>query len=159
MDRAIEMLVAAERALVQNRCLTIPCVFVRPDVDKATSTKVKEVVRRHQGTIAETEADATHIVYPTADPLEEEYARPCMRRDRSVLLHWYYFPDSHDSWTLLDLPWDFPEGPISSSSGRYDGNDHLVAPKLDEITKQLSPGFRIAFPPLGRWTSISTTSG
>lgn len=121
MDRAIEMLVAAERALVQNRCLTIPCVYVRPDVDKTTASKVKEVVRRHQGTIAEAEADATHIVYPPVDPLEEEYARPCLKRDRSVLLHWYYFPDSHDSWTTLDLPWDFSEGSIGigTTSGRY----------------------------------------
>ncbi|XP_015592128.1 SWI/SNF complex subunit SMARCC2 isoform X2 [Cephus cinctus] len=116
MDRAIEMLMAAERALVQNRCLNVPCVFVRPDVDKATATKVKEAVRRHQGTVVEEEADATHIIYPHVDPLEEEYARPCMRRERSILLHWYYFPDSYDSWTTLDLPWDYPEGSAGTNS-------------------------------------------
>ncbi|XP_046624389.1 SWI/SNF complex subunit SMARCC2 isoform X1 [Neodiprion virginianus] len=124
MDRAIEMLVAAERALVQNRCMTVPCVYVRPDVDKNTASKVKEVVKRHQGTIAEAEADATHIVYPPADPLEEEYARPYLRRERSVLLHWYYFPDSYDSWTTLDLPWDFPEGPLGI--GSTSGSDEII---------------------------------
>ncbi|XP_078053730.1 SWI/SNF- related protein mor [Augochlora pura] len=115
-DRTVDMLMAAERALVQNRCFTIPSIYVRADVDKSTAAKVKEAVRRHQGTITENEADATHIVYPSVDPMEEEYARPCMRRDRSVLLHWYYFPDSYDSWTSLDLPWDFPEGTITNAS-------------------------------------------
>jgi SWI/SNF related-matrix-associated actin-dependent regulator of chromatin subfamily C len=51
--------------------------------------KLKEIVKRHQGLIAETEAEATHLVYSAADPLEEEYARPLFRRDRNTLLHWY----------------------------------------------------------------------
>lgn len=109
---------AAERTLIQNRCMITPSIFVRSDIDKNTAVKVKEVVRRHQGSVVESEADATHIIYPPVDPMEEEYARPYMRRDRSVLLHWYYFPDSYDSWTTLDLPWDYPEGNIASPNSR-----------------------------------------
>lgn len=52
----------------------------------------------------EDEEDATHIVYPTVDPLEEEYARPVFRRGNHVLVHWYYLPDSHDTWAQADLP-------------------------------------------------------
>ena len=118
MDRTVEMLMAAERVLIQNRCMTVPSIFVRADVDKNTATKVKEVVRKHQGTVAENEADATHIIYPPVDPMEEEYARPCMRRERSVLIHWYYFPDSYDSWSTLDLPWDYPEGTYTNTNSR-----------------------------------------
>lgn len=103
------MFISAERALVQFRCSTTPTIYVKPEVDKATAAKVKEIVRRHNGNIAENEADATHIIYPPMDPSSEEYARPCMRRGSSVLLHWYYLPDSYDSWATLDLPWDFPE--------------------------------------------------
>lgn len=110
---------AAERALQQNRCMTVPSVFIRPDVDKATAAQVKEVIRKHQGNIVEKEADATHIIYPLVDPLEEEYARPCMRRERSVLIHWYYFPDSYDSWMTLDLPWDYPEGNLANTNSKY----------------------------------------
>lgn len=98
--------------------MTVPSIFVRPDVDKNTATKVKEVVRKHQGTVVENEADATHIIYPPVDPLEEEYARPCMRRERSVLIHWYYFPDSYDSWATVELPWDYPEGTYTNSNSR-----------------------------------------
>jgi hypothetical protein len=57
------------------------------------------------------EEESTHVVFPPVDPLEEEYARPTMRRDRSVLLHWYYFPDSHDTWTSVDLPVEAPDSP------------------------------------------------
>ena len=103
------MLVSIERALIQNRDLTIPCVFVRPEVDKTTATKVKDQIRRHQGSIAENEEDATHIIYPPVDPFEEEFARPCYRRDRNYLIHWYYFPDSYDSWVTLELPFDYSE--------------------------------------------------
>lgn len=52
----------------------------------------------------EEEEDATHVVYPVVDPLEEEYARPVFRRGNNVLVHWYYMPDSHDTWAQTDLP-------------------------------------------------------
>nr|CAD7594301.1 unnamed protein product [Timema genevievae] len=57
------------------------------------------------------EEEATHIIYPRCDPLEEEYARPTMRRERTILMHWYYFPDSHDTWTSVELPVEPPDSP------------------------------------------------
>lgn len=51
MDRNVEMMMAVEKALIQNKCLTLPIVFVRSDVDKQTAVKVKDIVKRHQGNI------------------------------------------------------------------------------------------------------------
>lgn len=51
MDRNVEMFMAVERALIQAKCLTLPVVYIRPDVDKPTVAKVKDIVKRHQGTI------------------------------------------------------------------------------------------------------------
>ncbi|XP_039281683.1 SWI/SNF complex subunit SMARCC2 isoform X1 [Nilaparvata lugens] len=116
MDRNVEMLMSVEKALVQNKCLTMPSVFIRPDVDKATATKVKDVIKRHQGTVADTEEEATHVIYPASDPLDEEYARPSFKRDRMVMMHWYYFPDSYDSWVSVDLPVDPPDSPATHTS-------------------------------------------
>lgn len=49
-------------------------------------------------------------MYPIVDPIDEEYARPVYKnRERWSLLHWYYFPDSYDSWVNIDLPVDAPE--------------------------------------------------
>ncbi|KAL1122966.1 hypothetical protein AAG570_003290 [Ranatra chinensis] len=111
MDRNVEMFMAVEKTLIQNKCLTLPVVYVRPDVEKATSAKVKDIVKRHQGSVTESEDQATHIIYPPCDPLDEEFARPAIRRDRMALMHWYYFPDSHDSWVATELPVDPPDSP------------------------------------------------
>jgi len=57
------------------------------------------------------------VIYPACDPLDEEFARAAMKRDKSVLIHWYYFPDSHDSWVQpqVELPVDPPESPPTHS--------------------------------------------
>ncbi|XP_050546490.1 SWI/SNF complex subunit SMARCC2 isoform X2 [Daktulosphaira vitifoliae] len=108
MDRSIEMFMNIEKALISAKSLTLPVIFIQPDVDK--KEKLKEIIKRHQGTITENEQEATHIVYPNVDPIDEEYARPVYKnRERWSLLHWYYFPDSYDSWVNVDLPVDPPE--------------------------------------------------
>ncbi|CAH2054423.1 unnamed protein product, partial [Iphiclides podalirius] len=108
-DLNVQMMMEIESALLGAEIIRTPCVFIRPDVDKATANKVKDIVSNHQGEICEDEEDATHIIYPTVDPLEEEYARPVFRRGNSVLVHWYYLPDSHDTWAQADLPVEVPE--------------------------------------------------
>ncbi|XP_035453405.1 SWI/SNF complex subunit SMARCC2 isoform X2 [Spodoptera frugiperda] len=108
-DLNVQMMMEIESSLLGAEVIRSPCVFIRPDVDKATANKVKDIVGNHQGEICEDEEDATHIVYPTVDPLEEEYARPVFRRGNHVLVHWYYLPDSHDTWAQADLPVDVPE--------------------------------------------------
>jgi SWI/SNF related-matrix-associated actin-dependent regulator of chromatin subfamily C len=51
MDRNVEMFMSVEKALIQNKCLTLPVVYVRSDVEKNTAVKVKDIVKRHQGTV------------------------------------------------------------------------------------------------------------
>ncbi|XP_045779311.1 SWI/SNF complex subunit SMARCC2 isoform X1 [Maniola jurtina] len=108
-DLNVQMMMDIETSLITAEIIRSPCIFIRPEVDKATANKVKDIIVNHQGEICEDEEDATHIVYPCVDPLEEEYARPVFKRGNSVLVHWYYFPDSHDTWTQADLPVDVPE--------------------------------------------------
>lgn len=64
-------------------------------------------------TITDEEEEATHIVYDEQDPLEDEFARAAMRRDRQTLFHFYYMPDSYDSWAAgVELDYDPPESPF-----------------------------------------------
>lgn len=114
-DPNTQMLIEIETALLDAECFRLPVVFVRPEVDKALSTKVKEIVSTHQGEITEDEDEATHVIYPVIDPLPEEYARPCFRKDKHVMMHWYYFPESYDSWlpNSFDLPDSVPDNPGS----------------------------------------------
>jgi SWI/SNF related-matrix-associated actin-dependent regulator of chromatin subfamily C len=111
----MDMFSSIEKALIQNKCLVLPIVYIKPDVDKATQSKIKETIKKHQGSITENEDQATHIIYPSCDILEEEYARPLFQREKMVLLHWYYLPDSYDSWVAAELPVEPPDSPQSKS--------------------------------------------
>ncbi|XP_063381254.1 SWI/SNF complex subunit SMARCC2 [Cydia fagiglandana] len=108
-DLNVQMMMEIESSLLGAEVVRSPCVFIRPDVDKPTANKIKDIVVNRQGEICEDEEDATHIIYPNVDPVEEEYARPVFRRGPNVLVHWYYLPDSHDTWAQADLPVDVPE--------------------------------------------------
>lgn len=114
-DPNTQMLLDIETALIESECLRLPIVYVKPEVDKSTSNRVKEIITNHQGEITEDEEEATHIIYPAADPLPEEFARPNFKKDKHVMIHWYYFPESYDSWVPnnYDLPEHVPDGPAS----------------------------------------------
>jgi SWI/SNF related-matrix-associated actin-dependent regulator of chromatin subfamily C len=40
-----------EKVLIQNKCLTMPVVYVRPEVEKSMQAKIKDIIKRHQGSI------------------------------------------------------------------------------------------------------------
>lgn len=100
------MLSDIEDALSAAELIRYPIVYVKPEVDKSLTAKIKEIITSRQGEIVEDEEEATHIIFPTVDPLADEYARVIFKRDKHVMLHWYYLPDSYDSWVsnIFDLP-------------------------------------------------------
>lgn len=107
LDRVFEMYQQMEKALIQNKLYTLPIVYIRPDVDKLVQQKIKDIIRKRNGQVVESEDTATHVLYGLVDPLKEEYARPIIKRDKMVMMHWYYFPNSFDTWVNLeqiDLP-------------------------------------------------------
>lgn len=109
MDRNVEMFMQIQKSLVQNKCMTLPQVYIDEDVDLKLASKLKDIVKRHQGNVVDDMESATHIVYLAPPPLAEgeEFLRPIAKRDRSVLVHWWYFPDSYDTWvSTADVPWE-----------------------------------------------------
>uniref|UniRef100_A0A673CXY8 SWI/SNF related, matrix associated, actin dependent regulator of chromatin, subfamily c, member 2 n=1 Tax=Sphaeramia orbicularis TaxID=375764 RepID=A0A673CXY8_9TELE len=99
MDRNVEMFMTIEKSLVQNNCLTRPVIYLSPDIEPKLLGKLKDIIKRHQGSVTEDKASGSHVVVPLPASLEEEeWVRPVMKRDKQVLLHWGYFPDSYDTW-------------------------------------------------------------
>jgi len=45
------MFLNVEKALIQNKCLVMPQVYIRPEVDKNLREKVKSVINDHHGYI------------------------------------------------------------------------------------------------------------
>ncbi|KAH0808964.1 hypothetical protein GEV33_013827 [Tenebrio molitor] len=74
--------------------------FLGKNVQKTPMTRIP--VRKF-AQLAETEEMATHICYSPVDPVEEEYGRPVFKREKMVMMHWYYFPNSYDTWISLDI--------------------------------------------------------
>lgn len=96
------MFQSLEKALINAKLYTVPVVFVKSDIDKAVQQRVKEIIRKRNGQVIDTEETATHIIYGSVDPLKEEYGRPVIKRDKMVMMHWYYFPNSFDTWINLE---------------------------------------------------------
>lgn len=102
IDKVFEMFQVMEKALIHNKLYTPPIVYIDPGVEKSVAQNIKEIVRNRNGQIVDTEDNATHIIYNATDAPVEEYGRPVLRRDKMVLMHWYYFPDSFDTWNSAD---------------------------------------------------------
>ncbi|XP_060537166.1 SWI/SNF complex subunit SMARCC2 isoform X2 [Cylas formicarius] len=102
LDKVLEMFQAMEKVLIQNKLHIPPVVYIQPNIDKAIYQKIKDIVRRRNGQVVETEDNCTHILYNSVDAPVEEYGRPVIKRDKMVMMHWYYFPDSFDTWVNLE---------------------------------------------------------
>ncbi|NXJ58399.1 SMRC2 protein, partial [Spizaetus tyrannus] len=99
MDRNVEIPAHRSALLLQNNCLARPNIFLHQEIEPKLLSKLKDIVKRHQGTVTEDKSNASHIVCPVPGNLEEEeWVRPVMKRDKQVLLHWGYYPDSYDTW-------------------------------------------------------------
>ncbi|NWX44202.1 SMRC1 protein, partial [Steatornis caripensis] len=81
--------------LHQNNCLSRPTIYLIPDIELKLANKLKDIVKRHQGTVTEEKSKATHHVYPSPTSMDDdEWLRPVMKKDKQVLVHWGFFPDS-----------------------------------------------------------------
>lgn len=67
---------------------------------------------------SDSDGTATHIVFDEQDPLDEEFARGVLRRDKNTLFHFYYMPDSHDNWVPnVELDYEPPQSPVPAEQG------------------------------------------
>ncbi|XP_076123985.1 SWI/SNF complex subunit SMARCC2 isoform X1 [Alosa pseudoharengus] len=99
MDRNVEMFMTIEKSLVQNNCLSRPVIYLSSEIEPKLLVKLKDIIKRHQGSLTEDKTSSSHVVVPIPPSLEEEeWVRPVMKRDKQVLLHWGYWPDSYDTW-------------------------------------------------------------
>ena len=47
MDRNVEMFMQIQRSLLQNRVIVQPAIYLRPEIDKISTVKLKDIVKRH----------------------------------------------------------------------------------------------------------------
>lgn len=115
MDRNVDMFMQVQKNLIANNVLHQPSVFIREEVDKVVTSKLRDIIKRHLGAVVDSASDASHVVFPAlvASPDEEELFRPVIKRDSSVMLHCISTPNSYDTWMSefeLDADVDGDEG-------------------------------------------------
>lgn len=102
----IQMITDIETTLIDEELLRLPVAYIRPEVDEELREKICGIIEAHRGEITTDEENATHIIYPEVDTSPDDYARPLFKRNKNVMMHWYYLPESYDSWVpnTFDLP-------------------------------------------------------
>ncbi|XP_031624506.1 SWI/SNF complex subunit SMARCC2 isoform X2 [Contarinia nasturtii] len=110
-DPNIQMATEILENLIDQECFRLPTAYIRPEVEEELREQITEILKERQCEITEDEDQASHIIYPELDPLPDDYARPSFKRGKNVMIHWYYLPESYDSWVAntFELPEDVPE--------------------------------------------------
>ncbi|TNN81397.1 SWI/SNF complex subunit SMARCC2 [Liparis tanakae] len=77
MDRNVEMFMTIEKSLVQNNCLSRPVIYLSSDIEPKLLGKLKDIIKRHQGSVTEDKASSSNVVVPIPTSLEEGEASDC----------------------------------------------------------------------------------
>jgi hypothetical protein len=76
-NEVIKLFQYIQKLLIDRNVLTLPICYLRSDIDKRLQTQLKQIIEKNNGTVADKEEDADHIVYPpiTENPREIENER------------------------------------------------------------------------------------
>jgi SWI/SNF related-matrix-associated actin-dependent regulator of chromatin subfamily C len=122
-DAHVAMFSAVSEALLAAKLFVAPRVYLVPHFDRSEAAALKKLAEEHRAVVVGSERDATHVLLPDTDSHrsaashmltdddkaddadadadgadDTEYLRTVARRDKQVKVHWWYFPDSYDSW-------------------------------------------------------------
>lgn len=105
IDPQIKMAIEVQKTLINVKCIRLPIVYIRPEVNDTLREQIAKILKEHQGEITEDKEEATHIIYPEIEA-NGEHVRPSFKRGTNVMIHWYRRPESYDTWmtNTFDLP-------------------------------------------------------
>lgn len=98
-----DMLSRIDKALRKSNMLPNVRVFFTRQVPSSLLASLRAIVQK-RGTIVSSASDATHVIYPdpegttARETSDVDYCRPLNISETHALVHWWYYPDSYDSW-------------------------------------------------------------
>lgn len=84
--------------LIEVKCFYLPTAYIRPEIADDQRKRITDILKTRQCEIVDDENHATHIIYQALEHASEDYARPILKEGDNVIVHWYYLPESYDSW-------------------------------------------------------------
>ncbi|CAG8462018.1 4040_t:CDS:2 [Scutellospora calospora] len=97
----IEMVKQIRNHLESKGFIKKPMILLRESVGGTHRQELIEHVNNLGGQVVHDVVRATHTIHATNehnDDADEEWYRTLEKKDGKVLLHWWYYPDSYDSW-------------------------------------------------------------
>ncbi|CAH1757508.1 8897_t:CDS:2 [Entrophospora sp. SA101] len=101
VEDIMEMITMIRGALIKKKIIKIPIIQFSHSLDSKTIKKLKKLVKRLGGQVADDDdQNVTHIIHKSNDydDQDEEWFRTLEKKDGKVLMHWWYYPDSYDTW-------------------------------------------------------------
>ncbi|PXF43560.1 SWI/SNF and RSC complexes subunit ssr2 [Gracilariopsis chorda] len=98
-----DLLLRIEKSLKEAHMLPVVKVFFVRAIPASSQPALRAIVQK-RGTVVSSASSATHIVYPdptgttVAETTGTDYCRPLELKEDIALVHWWYHPDSYDSW-------------------------------------------------------------
>ncbi|CAJ0836902.1 2380_t:CDS:2, partial [Entrophospora sp. SA101] len=154
VEDIMEMITMIRGALIKKKIIKIPIIQFSHSLDSKTIKKLKKLVKRLGGQVADDDdQNVTHIIHKSNDydDQDEEWFRTLEKKDGKVLMHWWYYPDSYDTWVeetsehanpepapINNGPWNVGKRWINDSikfndnsssnnfSFNYDNNENLI---------------------------------
>ena len=118
----VELCAKIENALEINNCLTYPACYLRPEIDAHQAEKLKDIIKKHKGTLVHSQDEADHVIYPAIEEKKtDEWIRVVQKRGKDALIHYWYMPDSHDTW-VQNVDIDEPEPNENASVWHINAN-------------------------------------
>jgi SWI/SNF related-matrix-associated actin-dependent regulator of chromatin subfamily C len=104
-EAIMNLLLDIDKTLRTTGILPPKKIFFSRSVAPSLVPKLKSIVQKHGGIVVSSASSATHIIEPDIDvPVDsedtssEEYCRVLKKQGDKVFVHWWYYPDSYDSW-------------------------------------------------------------
>eukprot|EP01038_Epipyxis_sp_PR26KG_P008842 gene8842-11933_t len=111
-DIILELLRSIETSLLSRGFLVRPVIYLGNSISTERKNMLKDIISRHNGVIADTESNATHLLEWNEEVddaalkgnrTEEDFIRVIDSKydglkGNIALIHWWYHPDSFDRW-------------------------------------------------------------
>ncbi|EGD74687.1 hypothetical protein PTSG_06050 [Salpingoeca rosetta] len=121
LNRNMNILLEVQRVLKEKHHLRPMRVYFAPKVSAKDKERLSTVAKEHDMETVGSEDEATHVItsLPKRDPADdgEEWLRPVLKRKDRVLAHYWYFPDSYDTW--------LPARDVAAEIERYQRRDRF----------------------------------
>ena len=99
-DANLQLLMSVERVLLDRGLLKRPRIAFHRSVPASARPALKALFALVHAEEAASASTASHVLFPSppAEDDDEDWFRPLEKRDRRAFVHWWYYPDSYDSW-------------------------------------------------------------